>query len=103
MRLPGFSTRRIGLQQGPTEPSPPPASDAPPILGERDQQTVEKLDRILDVAETALKESRRARSELPRIRQTLDLIIQRMERSPNPMLGPPPTAPMGTRTKRRNA
>jgi len=102
MRFPSFAMRRIASQQEPTEPDPAwPASDVPPILDESDQKVVDKLDRIIDVAETALNESRRARGELPRIQRTLDLIIQRMEQAPNPILGPMPTAPLGTRTKRQ--
>lgn len=62
---------------------------------------IDKLDRIIDGVETALHESRRTRAELPRIRRTLDLIVERIERAPNPLLGPPPTAPTGVRTKRR--
>lgn len=102
LRLPGFGTRQNVWRQEQTEPEPP-ASDAPPIPAEEHRETVEKLDRIIDGVELALHESRKARNELPGIRQTLDLILKRMERAPNPLLGPPPTAPMGTRTKRRNA
>jgi hypothetical protein len=79
----------------------PPPSDEPPTLDNDDRAVVEKLDRILDVAEEELSESRKAREQLPIIRRKLDQILERIERSPNPILGgAPPKAPQRKKRER---
>jgi hypothetical protein len=97
----GCTPRRIGYSLEQPDEAPPP-SDEPPTLDNVDRKVVEKLDRILDVAELELAESRKSRAQLPVIRRKLDQILERIERSPNPILGaaPPPKAPQRKRRTR---
>lgn len=77
-----------------------PENDVPPILDEQAQQTVDKLDHIIEMGEQRSRENVKVRREMTHIRRTLDKIVDRMVQAPNPILGDPPKAPTGTRMKR---